>query len=68
MRIEIVQQFFIKRSPISNLIKTGLSVLKLFHAYRQMDGEILTQSAEMHKQIKDDILFFNLVFNGYREV
>jgi hypothetical protein len=33
---------FHKMSPISIVIKTGLSALKLFHEYRQMDEEILT--------------------------
>jgi hypothetical protein len=33
----MAQQFFIKFSNV-NLIKFGLSVLKLLHAYGQMDG------------------------------
>jgi hypothetical protein len=37
MKTEIVREFFVKFCSISNLIKTGLSVLELFHAYGRSD-------------------------------
>jgi hypothetical protein len=37
MKIEMAQQFFVIFS-VSNFIKIGLSVLELFHVYRQTEG------------------------------
>jgi hypothetical protein len=38
MKTEMTSQFFVKFSSI----KIGLSALRLFHAYGQIDGTILT--------------------------